>query len=333
VREEASASNEKKGGDKRPVWQTLLLRGLLSAVVLIVIFLIVPGDEMLAALKRVSLVVWLAILLGMCLLHALVAYKWRIFLTSAGVECGFLEAARAHGAGLFAALFLPGLIATDVVRATMLARSGGAAAPVAVGSVADRLVDTATLVALAAIGSALATGGGAYWVTPAFVALALVLGCFTARPALRLMTDARLPEKIQRIARKLDTSLAALFANPGPALAAAALSLVLQAAFVLLGIWLARSIGVDAPIAVFFLAWPLAKLAILVPFTISGLGVREALLAGLFMPYGIEPAVSVVLGLLWQSILMGLALVGGAVAYGSGRVLLTADATSQGNET
>ncbi len=330
--EEPSASAEAVS-EKRPAWQTLMLRGLLSAIVLIAIFAIIPGDQMLAAVERVSLFQWLAILLAMCLLHALVAYKWRIFLTAAGVDCGYLEAGRAHGAGLFAALFLPGLIATDVVRATMLARRGGAAAPVAVGSVADRLVDTATLVLLAAIGSALATGGGAYWATPAFVAVALIVGCFTARPALKVLMHARLSDKVQSLARKLDVSLSALFARPGLALSAAGLSFVLQAAFVLLGIWLGRAIGVDIPTAVWFLAWPLAKLSIMVPFTISGLGVREAVLAGLFLPYGVDPAVSVVLGLLWQSILMGLALLGGAAVYGSGRLLLTADATSQGNAT
>lgn len=331
--DEASAENEQTGGNKRPVWQTLMLRGFLSAIVLIVIFSIVPGNEMLVALERVSLVMWLSILVGMCSLHALVAFKWRIFLNAAGVECGYLEAARAHGAGLFAALFLPGLIATDVVRATMLARSGGAAAPVAVGSVADRMVDTAILVVLAAVGSALATGGGAYWATPAFVAAALIIGCFTARPGLRVLMHSRMPGKIQSIANKLKGSVDALYERPGLALSAASLSLFLQAAFVLLGISLGRAIGVDVPVAVWFLAWPLAKLTIMVPFTISGLGVREALLAGLFLPYGVDPAVSVVLGLLWQSILMGLALLGGAAVYSSGRWLLTADATTQGNPT
>jgi len=293
----------------------LALRLALSVIVLAALFHFLPRDAMWAALERVSFGQWLVILFGMTFLHTAVAAKWRMLVCAAGVPCSMAQAVRAHGGGLFAGLFLPGLIGTDVVRATLLARSGGAVAPVAVGSVADRLVDTAGLVFLATLGAAAATGGGAHWATPVFAFGALVAGSFAARPLLRVLSAERFPQKIRAAAEKLAGPVNALLARPSIALFAFAISVVLQAGFVLLSFWLGRALGIEVSVAAWFLAFPLAKLTILVPVTISGLGVREGALAGLLLPFGVAPAVAVVQGLIWQTLQLGLALLGGLIAY------------------
>jgi glycosyltransferase 2 family protein len=59
--------------------------------------------------------------------------------------------------------------------------------------------------------------------------------------------------------------------------------------------------------------WPLSKLAALVPITLGGLGVREATLAALLVPFGVPPAVGVVAALLWQTVLITGGLFAGAV--------------------
>ncbi len=296
-------------------WTLLALRVGVSAAVLTALFVYLPRDEMRIAFERIAFVQWLVILLCMAALHTLTAAKWRMLVRAAGVPCRLGQAIRAHGAGLFAGLFLPGLIGTDVVRATLLARSEGGVAPVTVGSVADRLVDTASLVFLAALGAALASGGGAYWATPAFAFAALVVGSFAARPTLRLLAGERAPRKLRGIAQKLVGSLDALLTRPSVALYAFVISAALQAGFVMLSLWLGLAVGIHVPMAAWFLAFPLAKLTLLVPVTISGLGVREAALAGLLFPFGVDPAIAVVQGLLWQTLQMGLALLGGLTAY------------------
>ena len=75
---------------------------------------------------------------------------------------------------------------------------------------------------------------------------------------------------------------------------------------------MAHNIGVDIPLAAWFLVWPLSKLAALVPISLGGLGVREATLAALLVPFGIAPALGVVTALLWQTVL----LAGGLFAGG-----------------
>jgi len=293
---EVQAPRAGVGGSPR-AWRWLALRVALSVIVLGALFQLLPREAMWAALERVALSQWLLILACMAALHCATAAKWRMLVRAAGVPCGLAEAIRAHGAGLFAGLFLPGLIGTDVVRATLLARSGGAVAPVAVGSVADRLVDTAGLVFLAA----------------------LIAGGLAARPSLRVLGGQRFPAKIRAAADKLARSHDALLARPSTTLYAFGLSVVLQAGFVLLSMWLGRAVGIEVPVAAWFLAFPLAKLTLLVPVTISGLGVREAALAALLAPFGVAPAVAVVQGLVWQTLQMGLALLGGLTAYVGGR--------------
>ena len=82
---------------------------------------------------------------------------------------------------------------------------------------------------------------------------------------------------------------------------------------------LARASGLDLPAAVWFFAWPLAKLIAIVPVSLAGLGVREASLAGLLAPLGADPATVVAVGLLWQSVLLATGLAGGLVLLLVGR--------------
>ncbi len=99
--------------------------------------------------------------------------------------------------------------------------------------------------------------------------------------------------------------------TPGTAIVALGLSLTIQGSFVLLNSALGRAVGIDVPLAVWFLVWPLAKIAGLMPISLGGLAVREATLASLLAPFGVPFAVGVVCSLLWQTVLIVGGLVGG----------------------
>jgi uncharacterized membrane protein YbhN (UPF0104 family) len=70
---------------------------------------------------------------------------------------------------------------------------------------------------------------------------------------------------------------------------------------------------------VWFLVWPLAKLAGLLPISLGGLAVREATLAALLAPFGVPIALGVVCSLLWQTVLIAGGLLGGLAWLGLGR--------------
>jgi glycosyltransferase 2 family protein len=99
-------------------------------------------------------------------------------------------------------------------------------------------------------------------------------------------------------------------ARPMLLLACLALSLGVQTMFVLINMRLGSDVGVNVPLAGWFVAWPLAKLVALAPISLAGLGVREAALVAFMRPYGAPTALVTAAGLLWQSVLVAGGLIG-----------------------
>jgi hypothetical protein len=108
------------------------------------------------------------------------------------------------------------------------------------------------------------------------------------------------------------------------------ISLIVQAAFVLTNVWLARQAGVDAGLAAWFVAWPLSKLIAVLPISLGGLGVREAALVSLLTPYGADGTAVLASGLLWQAVLAVSGLVGLAVTQMLRRRVAASPSSSPG---
>ena len=67
---------------------------------------------------------------------------------------------------------------------------------------------------------------------------------------------------------------------------------------------------VDAPTAAWFYAWSTAKIIAIAPISLGGLGIREAAMARLMEPFGVLPAKTVAIGLIWQTVLYASGLIG-----------------------
>jgi len=91
---------------------------------------------------------------------------------------------------------------------------------------------------------------------------------------------------------------------------AVTISLVVQSAFVMTNVWLARQVGVTTGLAPWFVAWPLSKLIAILPISLGGIGVREAALVSLLAPYGAPREAVLASGILWQAVLIVTGLVG-----------------------
>jgi hypothetical protein len=140
------------------------------------------------------------------------------------------------------------------------------------------------------------------------VALVVLILPFVIRRPL-----ARWPRRLRRPVGRGLVGLRQLWRRPGTAALGLALSLTIQGSFVLLNAWLGRSVGIEVDLAVWFLVWPLAKIASLMPISLGGLAVREASLAALLLPFGVPVAQSVVCSLLWQTVLITGGLAGGVI--------------------
>jgi uncharacterized membrane protein YbhN (UPF0104 family) len=113
---------------------------------------------------------------------------------------------------------------------------------------------------------------------------------------IRWFPAARLPGRFERILLRFRTGMDLLTGAPGIALLAFSLSFAIQGGFVLLNVLLARAMGIEAPVAVWLFAWPLAKLVALAPVSLGGIGVREVAIAGLMVPFGVDAAAVVLIG-------------------------------------
>jgi uncharacterized membrane protein YbhN (UPF0104 family) len=93
------------------------------------------------------------------------------------------------------------------------------------------------------------------------------------------------------------------------------LGLFVQGMFILLNALLAISCGLFLPLRVWLFAWPLAKIAALLPITQGGMGIREAVLVALLLPFGAPSPLVLASGLAWEGIIVAGGLIAGSAAF------------------
>lgn len=292
---------------------TIRIAGTLG--VLLVLAIVLPWSEVRTAVGRMSASVWLGVLLGFLAGHQLGVLKWRLIVNTGRGNLGIGDAVRCYAAGLFANLCLPSIVGGDVLRATLAGKATRRPEAAVLGGVADRLIDLFTLGSLIAVGGLLAGQAVPGWGWR-LVTLAIVLGGVVAAVAAPWLVRRPLSRWPARLRRPVGRSLVAwrrVVRNPRAAAAAFVMSLAIQAGFVLLNAWIGAAVGIHIDLAVWFLVWPLAKLAGLLPISLGGLGVRDATLGALMVPLGVAPALGVVASLIWQSVLIAGGLIGGAI--------------------
>lgn len=253
--------------------------------------------------------VWAAFVAG----HAIGALKWRFNVNLGQAGLSRVDAIQCYGAGLFANLFLPSIVGGDALKALLAGRATQRLEACIFGGLTERLIDTAALLALILIGALIshASVDGWYGQVIQVGALVAAAGAVVFLPLLLRVRLARWPRKIRRPLSRLMVSMRRIASRPRDALAVFALSLAIQAWFVLLNAWLGRAIGIEVPLAYWFLAVPLTKAITLAPISFGGLGLREATLGGLLGLVGVPAAQGVAASLLWQSVVYSGGLFGG----------------------
>lgn len=307
------------GAGKRSI---LLMRLSSSLAIVGILVWWLSGEALLAAIAAIKPTTWVLVITGFIVGHIVSAFKWRLLLHAVKVEVSAFNAIRAHGAGLFANLCLPSVIGGDVIRAGLVMRQHKSYEQIALGSLADRVNDSFALVLLAAVASLAVPVTHELSVGRILSGAAVVLlfGILAGLLAVTLVPVSRLPIRVASIVMRVREALASLVAAPGLALLAFTLSVGIQAGFVMLNLLLARDIGIDASAALWFFAWPLAKLVAIVPVSLGGIGVREVAIAGLLVPFGLDAGQVVAQSLSWEGVLILSGLFAGLiVALLSGR--------------
>lgn len=296
------------------MWRRWGLRAAGSAVILLILFKVLPRDAILTGIQKIPPLTFAYVFFLFICSHFVAAAKWWNLLDR---SFSFGLAIRAHFAGLAANLCLPGAAGGDAVRAGV-AYTGYRNGPrIAAGSAADRLVDLVALACLSMTGlMALSDAHGSG--RPALLALVLVLGLslivIYALPMIVRRVWARFPTLPARnVALKTSDALADLGRRPTLLLLTLFLSIAVQISLVAMAYRFALAIGVNVPFAAWVFAWTLAKLIAVLPISLGGLGVREATLAALLVSFGADASQVVAAGLAWQAVLFLAGGLGGII--------------------
>jgi len=119
------------------------LGSLLAVILLVILLREESGDEIVSALKRVSIWYFLGALLAMLISRLFVVSRWYVLLRSAGIKISFWRTAMLTFTGLFSSNFLPTTIGGDVVRLAGAMQLGYDRAICLASMVADRLIGMA----------------------------------------------------------------------------------------------------------------------------------------------------------------------------------------------
>lgn len=207
----------------------------------------------------------------MVLSRVAVASRWHVLLKSADIPIRIVESFRITFAGLFASNFLPTTIGGDVVRLTMMLRSGR-----------DSVISTASLIIDRLVGMA-----GMATASPFGIAPVITSTSITSSPYLISMSAlAAITEKVKDLFRRVLEALKLWFKTPRGLLGAYLWTWVHQ--LCVFGIvWLFFQ-GMDESISFGRTAglWSLTYFAALIPISINGYGLQELSMTALFSTFG-----------------------------------------------
>ena len=312
-------SPESQPKELRRSWLLLLARWAAAALVIGVLLYLLPLAPLRAALARVPLTRLAAVLLVYLLALTVAITKWHTVVNTAGAQLKFVASGQCFTSGLFGDLFLPSVIGGDVARlAVGISRSPRPAA-VITGNVADRLLDLAAQLTLVSIGVVLLPGSlPKVLQAPArrvlfagvFVALILALLVWTLhRPLLRGRSI-----RIRRWLAQVRHAIRMLAGRPHRLAFGWLLGMSVQGTYIFLTAVLGTSCGLNLPLRVWLFAWPLAKIAAVMPITQGGIGVREAALVILLGPFGAPGPQVLATGIVWEGVIIAGALLAGLTA-------------------
>jgi len=301
-------------------WLVVALRWVAALAVLGVLLHFLPLAKLRSAIAQVPLSRFLAILAGYLLAHCVGIAKWRMVVNAAGAELDFATSSQCYAGGLFGTLFLPSIIGGDVIRLAVGLRRSPRPSAVLAGNIVDRFLDITAQAGLVLLGLSLlpdsvpeqfeetvenwllvAAGVGVLLLGVVILLRRKLLGGRSVRFRRRL---ARLRHALRSVSRRY---LVLIFGW--------ILGTFVQMTFLILTALLGISCGLVLPLRVWLFAWPLAKLAAILPLTQGGIGIREAALVALLAPFGASGHLVLATGLVWEGVIIAGGLIAGAAAF------------------
>lgn len=294
-----------------------LARVAVSVLALWFLFREVGGGGVLQALQRADLRLlfqaWCIFLAGVVVR----VFRWRALLHGLGLRPPYLRLLKLYLIGGFFNAFLPTGFGGDVVRVLELGRDAEDSSA-ALGTVlVDRLTGILSLMALGLIVLPFAVGLTAWlrWLFVVVAAGGLVAGGLILQGTLLRRVAAHLPGKLSLAGQGKLAQVYAAVVGSGPR--AIWLALAYSTIFNLLNIgvhWLcARAVVIELGVPFYFVLVPLLSLALLIPFSVGGLGARDWVAQMLLTPTAVPAASTAAWTLSVWAVTAAAGLVGGVL--------------------
>jgi uncharacterized protein (TIRG00374 family) len=255
--------------------------------------------------------------------QVLSAWRWRLLLAPVGLVVPLRRLVGFYFTGMFFNLFLPTIVGGDAVKAFLLTKETGAPARSTVSVFMERNVGLMALLAIALVAAWLAPpvmlGGTSLTVLIGVLAVGFVAAnVMLFSPAVYRVLDRTVERTpLARFRPRAASLYEALSPYRRPSVAtvgAALLSLVFQGIVIGVVFLNTLALSLDVPVAAVAVFVPLVSLAGMIPVSVNGLGVREALYILLFGRVGIPAELAVSLALLYLAVTVVASLPGG-LAY------------------
>lgn len=251
------------------------------------------------------------------------AWRWWILLRPVGLAVPYLRMVAFYFIGMFFNIFLPTIVGGDAVKALLLSRHTGSPARAVMSVFMERNVGLFALFGIAAV---------AAWLTPpiellgitifqlvvllcaAFLAANLVIATPRAYRLVDYLIALTPLARFQSRAASLYEAVVPYRTAYARLAAALAISFFFQAVVILVVFLNAKALAEDVPFVALAVFVPLISLAGMLPISVNGLGVREALYVLLLGRIGVQADVAFSMALLYFVVTVAASLPGG-VAY------------------
>jgi glycosyltransferase 2 family protein len=296
----------------------MILRLAITAAILAYLATTIDMANAARAVAAISLPHLFLVLMMVALDRAVMILRWVLLLRASGNPITTADATRLFLVSSFVGSFLPAGVGADAARAYGLSRSNSQApspkpqvpASEALASVAvDRLLGVVSLVLMAIIGViAWAPEGRTDWRIAAAIIVALIacVAVFWANEWMRWIIPAHRQEGfVTRRLLHLTDAVGRYRDRRGVLVHVLVWSIVVQVLRITQAYVLALGLAMTVPFAYFLLFMPLGLLMLLLPISISGFGLPQAMIVWLLQPMGVPDIQSLALSTL--IVLTGLA--------------------------
>src|SRR3984957_6246545 len=213
------------------------------------------------------------------------AWRWPLLLRARGINDTIPWLCRAYCVSYAVGQVLPTAVGGDASRIyETTRRHPGFGSPIAGSVLLERAIGGAVTLVLAAIGLVLAIGrysiGPYLWIESGFVVATVLAGIVLFSSSIRRPLRMAVPWfrrlRVEKPVRAAYEGIHGYRDHPGTLLGVVGITTVAQVLRIV-AIWAsARAVGIDLSLRPYIVLGPLLFLVMLVPFTVNGLGVREA---------------------------------------------------------